>query len=323
MKADNSSSRQFSPHLRVVILGLLLILCTSVKASSPGSRHDSAHVAYGRRNARRAEGGDGGNTAASSQTRGASPDADSSTLSTVLFPRTVLANFGFSEPCVEALSATLSCSEAVRQQHYLYTWGGLTESDIETVCTESCAESFEALRANVATACADDVYTDPVIADTGYVYGTGFSNSIYNIESISARPVAIVDYYHLSYKLLCLKDECVQVTTPSPFCSHGTTQIRPLTLAFCVARQQNIDLLLPANREWVTGHRKRVRSMWPWSNAAAAGRRENVRRISGKRVFRLNLVLQGYGCSSGHTGSSLPSQQQVSDGLLVTDSNLH
>jgi hypothetical protein len=139
--------------------------------------------------------------------RDGSPETRSSTLSTVLFNSTILAHFGFSESCIEALSGTLNCSEAVRRKHYLYTWGGLTESDIETVCTENCARSFGALRANVAAACAEDVYTDPVINGTGYIYGTGFSNSIYNVESISAHPVAIVDYYHLSYKLLCMKDE--------------------------------------------------------------------------------------------------------------------
>ena len=90
----------------------------------------------------------------------------------------------------------------------------MTEADIDNVCTESCAESFGALRASVATACAGDVYTDPVIDDADDIYGTGFSNNIYNVDSISARPVAFVDYYLLSYRLLCLKDEWVPCSGP-------------------------------------------------------------------------------------------------------------
>jgi hypothetical protein len=219
MMADINSFGRSLPYLRIVILGLLLMLCSSVTASDHGNLHDSAHLAHGHRNARRAEGVVGNNAPGSTETRGVDPRADPSTMSTVLFNSTILANFGFSGPCIAALSATLNCSEAVHQDRYLYTWGGLTESDIEAVCTESCAESFAAQRASVAAACAKDVYVDPVVDDTGYVYGTGFGNGIYNVESISARPVSFVDYYLLSYKLLCMKNECV--TVPCSSCSRG------------------------------------------------------------------------------------------------------
>lgn len=207
MMADINSFGHFLPYLRIVILGLLLILCSPVTASSHGNLHDPTHLTHGHRNARRAEGAVGSDATGRTQTRDVDPRANPSTPSTALFNSTILTSFGFSEPCIAALSATLNCSEAIRQDRYLYTWGGLTESEIEAVCTESCAESFAAQRANVATACAEDVYVDPVVDDTGYVYGTGFSNSIYNVESISARPVSFVDYYLLSYKLLCMKNE--------------------------------------------------------------------------------------------------------------------
>lgn len=126
---------------------------------------------------------------------------------TVLYTAAVLANMSFSDSCIEALSAQLNCSGVVAQEDYLYTWGGFADSDIETICTESCSESFDALRANVASACLNDVYTDPVINDTGFIYGTGFSNDLYNVESVSVHPLAFIDYYLLSYKLLCMKDE--------------------------------------------------------------------------------------------------------------------
>jgi hypothetical protein len=48
--------------------------------------------------------------------------------------------------------------------------------------------------------------TDPVQESTGYVYGTGMDDIIYNVQGTSVRPIALADYYILNYKLLCLKD---------------------------------------------------------------------------------------------------------------------
>lgn len=192
---------------RILVLGVVLTLCSPAQASTDGRLHHSFQVANGHSTRRAMEVAVGSNTTGITHAPDADPDDGSSTGPTVLFNATVLANTTFSGSCVEALSATLNCSGAVAQEDYLYTWGGLTESDIETVCTESCAESFNDLRASVVTACAEDVYTDPVINDTGYIYGTGFSNDIYNVESVSVYPLAFVDYYLLSYRLLCMKDE--------------------------------------------------------------------------------------------------------------------
>lgn len=112
-----------------------------------------------------------------------------------------------SSGCLASLTATLDCSTFRIDPDALYIWGGLTAEDLDVLYTDSCTNSINSFRASVLTACADDVYTDPVQNGTGYVPGTGTLNEIYNVEAISSmRPIATVDYYFLNYNLTCLKD---------------------------------------------------------------------------------------------------------------------
>ena len=186
----------------MVVLAAALMLWSRAAASDDAQHaFAGAHNILARRAGAAARSRSGGETGSARQSI-AGRDA-----STVLYTPAVLANIGFSQSCVQALSATLNCSPLVTAEQYLYTWGGLSESDIDAFCTSTCTQSFNALRANVATACAQDVYTDPVVNNTGYIYGTGFGTNIYNAEAVSVRPVAFVDYYLLSYKLLCQLDE--------------------------------------------------------------------------------------------------------------------
>lgn len=92
----------------------------------------------------------------------------------------------------------------------LYTWGGFSDENLVALCTTNCSKSIENYRSNVITACADDVYTDPVINSTEYIDGTNTREDIYNVGSVSVQPIALADYYFLNYRLLCLKDEYVQ-----------------------------------------------------------------------------------------------------------------
>lgn len=184
----------------------MLILLSPTLAYTHQSLHDVLQLSHSN-SPRSPEGVAGSNATGTSHAPVLRLDGDAPMGPTVLYTAAVLANMSFSDSCIEALSAQLNCSGVVAQEDYLYTWGGFADSDIETICTESCSESFDALRANVASACLNDVYTDPVINDTGFIYGTGFSNDLYNVESVSVHPLAFIDYYLLSYKLLCMKDE--------------------------------------------------------------------------------------------------------------------
>lgn len=112
-----------------------------------------------------------------------------------------------SDACLTALTASLECSSLLTSPEALYTWGGLSGEALDLLCIDTCTSSIASFRANVLEACSDDVYTDPIVNSTGYVTGTDTLDSIYNIESISVRPIALVDYYFLNYNLLCLKDE--------------------------------------------------------------------------------------------------------------------
>ncbi len=89
----------------------------------------------------------------------------------------------------------------------LYTWGGLTSANLTNLCTSACNSSIATFRSNVLSSCANDVYTDTPANATGYVYGTGTLDDIYNVQGVSVKPIALVDYYFLNYKLNCMQDE--------------------------------------------------------------------------------------------------------------------
>ncbi|KAK8103188.1 hypothetical protein PG984_016334 [Apiospora sp. TS-2023a] len=114
---------------------------------------------------------------------------------------------GLSSSCLEALGRPLDCSGLLISSRALYVWGGLSAMELDSLCTPSCASSIADYRSNVLAACADDVYTDPSQDATGYVPGTDTTNDVYNVGRISIKPIGIVDYYFLNYKLLCLQDD--------------------------------------------------------------------------------------------------------------------
>lgn len=115
----------------------------------------------------------------------------------------------FSSDCANALAGSLNYSAAIGYSSSLYVWGGLTMNDITALCTTACSDSISSFRANVLEACVNDVYTDEPANATAYVYGIGTMNDIYNVEGVSVKPIALVDYYFLSYNLTCTQDEYV------------------------------------------------------------------------------------------------------------------
>ncbi|KAH6655548.1 hypothetical protein BKA67DRAFT_657480 [Truncatella angustata] len=113
----------------------------------------------------------------------------------------------FSAGCASALAATINCTESIREEEFLYTWGGMSADELAALCTDSCRDSIVDHRANVAQECADDIYVDPPEKNiTDYVYGTSTTNDVYGMEGKTVNPLALVDYYFLNYNLLCLKD---------------------------------------------------------------------------------------------------------------------
>ncbi|KAJ5640366.1 uncharacterized protein N7484_008228 [Penicillium longicatenatum] len=88
----------------------------------------------------------------------------------------------FSTDCATALAATLDCSSGIRAQSLEY---GLTENDLDELCTSGCSGSIATMRDSVISNCANDIYTDAPSNATGYVYGTGISDDIYNVEGVA------------------------------------------------------------------------------------------------------------------------------------------
>lgn len=128
--------------------------------------------------------------------------------STALFLSENLAMF--SPGCSSALAATLNCTGSIREEEFMYTWGGMSAEELSALCTESCSDSISDFRAAVTTACADDIYVDPAQSNlTDYVYGTSTTNDVYGTEGKTVDAMALVDYYFLNYNLLCLKDTYV------------------------------------------------------------------------------------------------------------------
>ncbi|OQE13794.1 hypothetical protein PENFLA_c043G06933 [Penicillium flavigenum] len=117
----------------------------------------------------------------------------------------------FSSDCANALAATLDCSSGIRAQSLEY---GLTENDLDELCTSGCSGSIATFRNSVMSNCANDIYTDAPANATGYVYGTGISDDIYNVEGVSAKPIAIVDSFFLNYNVTCMTNGA----NPSTFC---------------------------------------------------------------------------------------------------------
>lgn len=121
--------------------------------------------------------------------------------------------------CAAALASPVHCSPLVRRAAgYSAVQYPLSTDNLTTLCTQTCASSLDDLRSKVEEACSDEIYTDKPLNATGYVYGTGTQNDIYNVEGISVKPVAFIDYYLLGYKLLCMQEECA---CPFPYASSG------------------------------------------------------------------------------------------------------
>ncbi|KAK6209368.1 hypothetical protein LQW54_006356 [Pestalotiopsis sp. IQ-011] len=146
--------------------------------------------------------------------------------STALFLSENLAMF--SPGCSSALVATLNCTGSIREEEFMYTWGGMSAEELSALCTESCSDSISEFRAAVATACADDIYVDPAQGNlTDYVYGTSTTNDVYGTEGKTVGAMALVDYYFLNYNLLCLKD------TTGDFCYISTANGTNATVDDC------------------------------------------------------------------------------------------
>lgn len=133
------------------------------------------------------------------------PDSNGDT--TQLFHTESFANVSLSKPCLTALVAPIACNATIRDSSFLYTWGGLSAGDLAGLCTLRCNASLTTYRTAVATACANDLYTDPVTNSSGYAYGTQQPVSIYDSEGVTMRPIGLVDFYALNYALLCMVDD--------------------------------------------------------------------------------------------------------------------
>lgn len=118
-----------------------------------------------------------------------------------------------SADCRDALNANVSCSAALVVTGSLYTWKALGLDNLTMLCTSTCTSSLSQYRKKVLSACASDVYTDPAINATGYIYGTDTPNDIFNVEGISMNPIVMADYYILNYRSLCQKDGYVNTAT--------------------------------------------------------------------------------------------------------------
>ena len=113
-----------------------------------------------------------------------------------------------SAKCQKALSVNISCSPLIiSEAAFDAPWANLTSDSLTELCTDLCANSLKNYHAEAATACADDVYTDENTNSTEYVVGTGAYDSVFHMEDLSVKAVAMVDYYIVNYHLLCLKDK--------------------------------------------------------------------------------------------------------------------
>ncbi|KAH6999051.1 hypothetical protein BKA56DRAFT_665569 [Ilyonectria sp. MPI-CAGE-AT-0026] len=149
-------------------------------------------------------------------------------VTTILFNATTLTDTSLSHACIDALAAPLGCSGYILDEDMLYTWGGFSDENLVALCTTNCSKSIEIYRSNVIIACANDVYTDPVINSTEYIDGTNTREDIYNVGSVSVQPIALADYYFLNYRLLCLKDD-----ESERFCYSETGNGKNTTLSDC------------------------------------------------------------------------------------------
>jgi hypothetical protein len=71
--------------------------------------------------------------------------------------------------CANALSAPLDCTSAIREQPYLYTWGGITATELSELCTSGCTASVNSYRSSVLSACSGDIWYVPLIAHISHV----------------------------------------------------------------------------------------------------------------------------------------------------------
>lgn len=116
---------------------------------------------------------------------------------------------GLSSTCADAFATPLNCSGSLIDPAASYTWAGLTADNITNLCTQACTNSITTFRESVVSACGDQLYTDPVINGTNAsqpIYGTGQTWNLLNVNDITARPVAFVDYWALNYHLNCMTD---------------------------------------------------------------------------------------------------------------------
>jgi hypothetical protein len=130
---------------------------------------------------------------------------EASCVSTTLFNATSLDML--SCECANALAEPIECQDTIWHSNSLYGRENLSLDDLKELCTPKCEASIAKFRENADKACCNELYTDPVANSTSFVYGTGFPDSIYNIKSVSVRPIALADYFFTNYKLLCMQDE--------------------------------------------------------------------------------------------------------------------
>ncbi|KAJ6007240.1 hypothetical protein N7540_011216 [Penicillium herquei] len=200
-----------SPFLGLWLLASLFPLLTA--ANQHG--HSNAHA---RHEAARSASSVFSTSSASSYPTGSSTEPEplvrrSETGLTQLFNISDITTF-FSSDCANALAGSLNCSSIIAASSALYSWGGMTIDNLTDLCTEYCSESIANFRTDVLEACANDVYTDEPVNATGYVYGTGVLNDIYNVDGVSVEPIALVDYYFLGYNMTCSQDN----SDPPNFC---------------------------------------------------------------------------------------------------------